>query len=243
MSVDRPIIRTTETVEMLLGWRAASPVQLVERIAARYRWVARHRDHGWLAIVALFVAVVVVVSSDAVAGRSTAVVWLVWMVIAECWLLARYTPLVAAPVTYVGLLSHLPAPEPRNAREDAAQRVARFTLAVSAAALLTMFGLHREYQLGGLDAIDTSANPELEAAVFGARQSVESSWLLSTVVVLAVAITMGVSRWLRNVARSLYDAGLCPSGRQLRQPSAAQYFAAVAAVGGTTSALCAAVLI
>lgn len=30
-------------------------------------------------------------------------------------MLARYAPLVSAPVTYVGLLSHLPAPAPRHA--------------------------------------------------------------------------------------------------------------------------------
>jgi hypothetical protein len=237
MSLDRPITRTTETIEVLLGLRTASPPELVERIVSRYRLVDRHRDHGWIAIVAVFVVAVAVVSTDAVAGRSTAVVWLAWLMLAECWLLARYTPLVAAPVAYVGLLSHLPPPAPRNAREDAGQRVVRFTLAVSAAALLTMFGLHREYQLGGLDAIDTANNPELEAAVLAARQSVESSWWLSTVIVLAVAIAIGVSRWLRDIDRSLYDAGVFPPGRQLSQPSGTQYFATVVAVGGTLSAL------
>lgn len=241
VSLDRPMTRTTETLEVLFGWRTAPPVPLVERIMAQYRWVARYRDHGWVAIVALFVAVVASVNTDAGAGRSTATVWLAWLVIAECWLMARYTPLVAAPVAYVGLLSHLPAPEPRNAREDAVQRVVRFTLAVSAAASLTMFGLHREYQLGGLDAIDTTTNAELEAAVLAARQSVESSWWLGTIVVLAVAIVVGVSRWLRDVDRSLYDAGICPPDRRNRQPSGMQYFAVVAAFAGTLIALLAVV--
>lgn len=110
-------------------------------------------------------------------------------------------PLVAAPATHVGLPPHLPAPEPRNAREDAVQRVVRFALAVSAAALLTIFGLHREYQLGGINAIDTSANAEHETAVLDARQSVESSRTVSTVItviVLAIPITIGLSRWLRS---------------------------------------------
>lgn len=107
-------------------------------------------------------------------------------------------PLVAAPATHVGLPPHLPAPEPRNAREDAVQRVVRFALAVSAAALLTIFGLHREYQLGGINAIDTSANAEHETAVLDARQSVESSRTVITVIVLAIPITIGLSRWLRS---------------------------------------------
>ena len=96
---------------------------------------------------------------------------------------------------------------------------------------------------GGLNAIDTSANAELETAVLDARQSVESSWTLSTVIVLAITITVGLSRWWRGVDLSLYDAGLCSSSRQLRQPSATQYFAAVAVVGCTLSSLLAAVLI
>ena len=74
---------------MLLERRTAPPAQLAERIAARYRWVAGQCDPGWLAIVVLFIVAVAVVSSDAVASRSTAVVWLVWMMVAEYWFLAR----------------------------------------------------------------------------------------------------------------------------------------------------------
>ena len=46
-----------------------------------------------------------------------------------------------------------------------------------------------------------------------------------------VAIAIGISRWLRDIDRSLYDAGISPPGRQLCQPSGTQYFGAVTAVG------------
>lgn len=78
VSSDRPLTTTTETLEVLFGWRTAPPEKLVERIEGQYRWVDRHDDAGWLAVGLLFVAAIALASSDVVSGRGTTVVWLVW---------------------------------------------------------------------------------------------------------------------------------------------------------------------
>ncbi|MEQ8438061.1 MAG: hypothetical protein RIB65_11255 [Ilumatobacter fluminis] len=242
MDLNHLMSKASKKVELLSASRATSPTELAERIVNRYRWVARNRALGWFVTIALLAVAVLVVSTDTVNGRSATVVWLVWLTIAQLWFLARYTALAAAPIAYFTLLSHLPPPAPRNAREDAAQRIVRFTLAVTAAASLTVFGLHREYQLSALESIDTSDNTELQSAVHAARQSVESSWWLSSAVVLGLAIVVGVGRWARTIDLTLYSAGVYPPHRQGRLQSGTQYVAAAAAFGGTLGALFAAVV-
>lgn len=242
MDLNHLMSKASEKVELLSAPRATSPTELAERIVNRYRWVARNRARGWIAGVALLAVVVLVASTDTVSGRNATVIWLIWLTMVQLWFLARYTALASAPIAYFTLLSHLPPPSPRNAREDAGQRIVRFTLAVASAASLTVFGLHREYQLSALESVDTSDNTELQAAVQAARQSVESSWWLSSVVVLGLAIVVGVGRWARTVDLTLYSAGVHPPHRHGRLPSGTQYIAAAAAFGGTLGALFAAVM-